>query len=147
MVVVVIHFEHIHSHVELRGHYKLLEEACERISARQNAGAFAPDVYSALLQGKAELVVGFRNGEVKGFFTCYVVEHPCSAPHLHVWHGYIRPGDPADGLVAAFVKLEEVAKEKGCVQLVFGTQRKGWERVARRVGMTLRDYTFSKEFS
>lgn len=141
----MIHFEKVTTHLGLQGYYGLIEEACARITARQGFRAFAPDVYAALLQGKAELIVGFRDGVVKGFFTCYVVEHPCSPPHLHVWHGYIRPGDPADGLIAAFAELSKVALEKGCSQLVFGTRRKGWERAAKRVGMSLRDYTFSKQ--
>jgi len=145
VVYLVITFEHVTSHHKLQQYYPLLEEACARLTARQDIRAFAPDVYAALLQGKAELIVGFRDGQLKGFFTCYPVEHPCSRPHLHVWHGYIRPGDPPDGLVAAFKEIEAVARAKGCVQIVFGTQRKGWAKVASRVDMTLRDYTFSKE--
>lgn len=138
----MIHFEHITSHVGLQEHYGLIEEACVRISRQQGFTAFAPDVYAALLQGKAELHVGFRDGQVKGFFTCYVIEHPCSPPHLHVWHGYIRPGDAADGIVAAFNQIESVAKSKGCTQVVFSTRRKGWVRAAMKLGLILRDYTF-----
>ncbi len=138
----MIHFEHITSHTGLQDYYPLVEEACRRISRQQGFTAFAPDVYAALLQGKAELHVGFRDGQVKGFFTCYVIEHPCSPPHLHVWHGYIRPGDPADGIVAAFEEIERVAQAKGCSQIVFSTRRRGWARAAAKLGLILRDYTF-----
>lgn len=138
----LIHFEHITSHTGLQDYYPLVEEACRRISRQQDIVAFAPDVYAALLQGKAELYVGFRDGEAKGFFTCYTVEPPCSPPHLHVWHGYIRPGDPADGIVAAFEEIGRVAQAKGCSQIVFSTRRKGWARAATRLGLILRDYTF-----
>lgn len=138
----MIHFEHVADHAGLQDYYPLVEEACRRISRQQGFPAFAPDVYAALLQNKAELHVGFRDGEAKGFFTCYVIEPPCSPPHLHVWHGYIRPGDPPDGIVAAFVQIEQVARDNGCSQIVFSTRRRGWARAAAKLGLILRDYTF-----
>ncbi len=141
----MIHFSRVTEIADLKKYYPILEEACSRITRRQSAEAFAPDVYAALLNGKAELVVGFRDGELKGFFTCYVIERPCGSRSLHIWHGYIRPGDPPNGLIAAFYELENVARQKGCTELVFGTQRKGWSKVAARVGMKLRDYTFQKD--
>lgn len=140
----MITFEHIETHTMLQSHFKLLEEGCERISRRNGFETFAPDIYHSLLLGKTMLVVGYRDGVVKGFFVYYTVEPPIGPSQMHVWLGYIRPGDPADGILAAFQEIEKTAKMHGCSQICFSTRRRGWEKVMKRVGMRVREITYFK---
>ena len=140
----MITFEHLKTHDQLQTYYFLLDEGCRRISKRQGYLTFAPDIYHALLEGKIQMVVGFRDGVPKGYFVYYLV-HPVIGPaQMYVWLGYIQPGDPEDGIIAAFDEIQKTAKEKACSQICFSTRRKGWGKVAERVGMQLRDFTFFK---
>lgn len=128
---------------KLQEYYPLIEDCCKRIT-RTGFPAFAPDVYAALLTNKAQMTVAILNDVPIGFFTTYVVEHPCQPSQLHIWHGYIVPGQPKDRLGWGFDALGKLAKELGCSQLVFGTRRKGWAKHAHTVGMNLKEYTFFK---
>lgn len=132
-----IHFRHVVMPEQLREHYPLLEEGCTRAG-----GSFAPDVYMLIMQGTVDFIVGFRDGSPRGFFTCYPVEHPGEPATLHVWHGYIRPGEQSDGLLAAFAELRRVATARGCQRIAFRTKRKGWARVAKKLCLSLDSYTF-----
>lgn len=136
-------FKHIKTHKEQREYYPLLVEACEYIS-RAGADNFAPDVYSAIQSGRAELVIGYHAGKAEGLFTCYPVSENGSIK-LHIWHGYIKPGGPKQYLIDAFEYLETYAKDRGCAELVFGTTRKGWLKVIPKFGFELQQYTFSKK--
>lgn len=138
----MITFEHLKTHDQLQTYFFLLDEGCRRISKRQGYLTFAPDIYHALLEGKVEMVVGFRDGVPKGFFIFYTMQPVLGPAQLFVWLGYIQPGDPEDGIVAAFEEIQRVAKEKGCSQVCFSTRRRGWAKVAERLGLHLRDYTF-----
>lgn len=90
------------------------------------------------------MVVGFRDGVPKGYFVYYTVSPVIGPAQMYVWLGYIQPGDPEDGILAAFREIEETAKSLQCSQICFSTRRKGWGKVAERVGMRLRDFTFFK---
>ena len=142
-----IHFERLETHDQLQTYFFMLDEGCRRISKRQGFLTFAPDIYHALLDQKVHMVVGFRNGEPKGYFVYYTVQPVIGPSQMYVWLGYIRPGDPEDGILAAFNEIEVIAKEKGCSQICFATRRRGWEKLANRVGMRIRDYTFFKGVS
>jgi hypothetical protein len=144
VVYLVITFKQLTTHDDLQEYFPLLEEGCKRISRTQGFTTFAPDIYHALLQGKVEMVVGFRDGVAKGFFVHHTVQPAIGPAHFYVWLGFIRSGDPEDGIVAAFNEIERIAAERGCSQIVFTTRRRGWGKLAERVGMRLRDYTFFK---
>lgn len=144
LVNTMITFEPLTSHDQLQTYFFLLDEGCRRMSKRQGFLIFAPDIYHALLEGKVSMVVGFRDGVPKGFFVYYTTTPVIGPAQMYVWLGYIRPGDPADGIVAAFAEIESIAKSLNCSQLCFATRRKGWGKVAEKLGMQLRDVTFFK---
>lgn len=129
---------------DLREHYWLLEEACERLTAREGRLHFAPDVYAALMRGEAQLTLVVDGGEPVGLFTTYPVT-TLDAKALHVWHAYVRPGCGAEALRAGLTECELQAAEQGRDQLVFGTQRRGWLRLAPELGYELAGFKFTKE--
>lgn len=136
-------FKHANSHELQREAYPLILEACEYIS-KSGADCFAPDVYAAVTSGQVELVIGYRDDISRGLFTCYVTKE-YEKRQLYVWHGYIRPGSPSEYLIDAFTYLEQLAKERGCSEIVFSTTRKGWLRAIRKFGFELKQYTFSRK--
>lgn len=140
----MIDFIHMSSPQLLRDYYWLVEEACANFNRHGN-NEFAPDVYSVLTRGQAEMFVGRDNGIPKGFFTCYTVQHPNQSPVLHIWHGYIQPGGSRAYLQAAFDYMNGLAKERGCSSFAFTTARKGWDRVIGRSKFRFVSTTFERE--
>ena len=84
-------------------------------------------VHDALKAGNATAVFGMKDGLPVGFFAGY----PQPDKAFFVWIAYLRAGyDLGEGIQM----LEDFAKCIGCTRLIFGTNRRGWERVARRYG-------------
>lgn len=84
-------------------------------------------VRDALKSGRSRAVVVFDNGEPVGFFMGY----PQVDGAFFIWAGYLENGfDLGEG----FKHVEDFARTLGCNRLIFGTNRRGWERVARKHG-------------
>ncbi|KII34850.1 hypothetical protein NL64_06190 [Pseudomonas fluorescens] len=124
----------------LREHYWLLEEACERLTAREGRLHFAPDIYGTLMRGDAQMTVMVEDQQLVGLFTTKV-----NGDALHVWHAYVRPGAARDTLQRGLAECELQAGERGCTRLTFGTQRRGWLRLAPMLGYELAEFKFTKE--
>lgn len=124
----------------LREHYWLLEEACERLTAREGRLHFAPDIYASLVRGDALMTVLVEAHAPVALFTTKV-----NGDALHVWHAYVRPGIPPAALRMGLNECEIQAGEQGCVRLTFGTQRRGWLRLAPALGYELAEFKFTKE--
>lgn len=130
----------ITSAADLREHYWLLEEACERLTAREGRLHFAPDVYAALMRGDAQLTLVLDDGEAVGLFTT-----KRNGEALHVWHAYVRPGADSETLKIGLSECELQAEEQGCARLSFGSRRRGWLRIAPTLGYELAEFKFTKE--
>lgn len=128
----------------LRDYYWLLEEACERLTAREGRLHFAPDVYAALMRGDARMTLVLEGDEPAGLFTTYQAE-TLDAKALHVWHAYVRPGANPQTLRVGLAECELQAAEQGRESLVFGTLRRGWLRLAPTLGYELAEFKFKKE--
>lgn len=124
----------------LREHYWLLEEACERLTAREGRLHFAPDIYADLMRGDAQMTVLIEDRELVGLFTTLR-----NGDALHVWHAYVRPGAGREALRCGLAECEIQAGEQGCSRLTFGTQRRGWLRLAPMLGYELAEFKFTKE--
>jgi|GEM_PF-3611126 len=124
----------------LREHYWLLEEACERLTAREGRLHFAPDVYLELMRGGAQMTTINEGDAVVGLFTTKVVDDA-----LHVWHAYLRPGTDPKALRFGLEECEIQCHERDCKRLTFGTQRRGWLRLAPTLGYELAEFKFTKE--
>jgi hypothetical protein len=140
-----MHCAKITSAQDLREHYWLLEEACERLTAREGRLHFAPDVYAALMRGDALMTLVIDAGEAAGLFTTYKRSATPDDGSLHVWHAYVRPGAHRQTLQIGLDECELQAQEQGCNSLVFSTQRPGWLRLAPELGYELVSYKFRKE--
>lgn len=128
----------------LRAYYPIIEEACERLSARERRDHFAPDVYRALMAGEGRGYVVLRDGEAVGFFAVQPTEDAECRPALQLWLGYARPGE-AGAFAAGLRECELVALDEGRSTLVLGTCRRGWLKRAPEFGFELREFLFEKQ--
>jgi hypothetical protein len=77
--------------------------------------------------GRACTVLGLKDDVAVGFFVGY----PQPDGAFFVWIAHLHTGyDLGEGIDM----LAGFAKDLGCTRLVFGTNRRGWERVARKYG-------------
>ena len=76
---------------------------------------------------RAYTVLGLKDDVAVGFFVGY----PQPDGAFFVWIAHLHTGyDLGEGIDM----LAGFAKDLGCTRLVFGTNRRGWERVARKYG-------------
>lgn len=130
----------------LRAYYPIIEEACERLSAREGRDHFAPDVYRALMAGEGRGYVVLRDGEAVGFFAVQPTGDADGRPALQLWLGYARPGEYG-AFAAGLRECELVALDEGRSTLVLGTCRRGWLKHAPEFGFRLREFIFEKQVS
>lgn len=136
----------IESVAMLRAVYPMLEEACQRISAREGREHFAPDVYARLVRGDARMTVIERSGEPVGLFvTAKGLDHNDLPTVLHIELAYVLPGQPDDVMWAGIAECQDQARDDKRTQLTFGTQRRGWMRLAPRYGYELKELIFSMQ--
>ena len=133
--------------VALRDHYPIINEACERLSAREGRLHFAPDIYATLLRGGAKGFVLLRAGEAVGFFMVQGTADSEDRPALQLWIGYARPGTGDDVFETGMNVCESIAVAEGRVTFVFGTHRRGWLKRAPHYGFELKEYLFEKRVS
>lgn len=92
--------------------------------------SFASDpnnVLRELLEGNARLTILFDDKEIAGFYIGY--RQPDNG--YFVWVGHLNKGyDLAEG----FDHIKNTARNMGCSHIIFGSERRGWERVARKHG-------------
>ena len=131
----------------LRAHYPIINEACERLSAREGRLHFAPDIYATLLRGAAKGFVLLRDGSDVGFFMVQGTADSEDRPALQLWIGYARPGTGDDVFGAGMEVCESIAAAEGRSTFVFGTHRRGWLKRASRYGFELKEYLFEKRVS
>lgn len=128
----------------LRDAYPLIEEAAARLNERESRGHFAPDIYHALLAGRARGFVIESCGEWVGFFAVEPGVDHTGGKALHVWLAYARPGHP-DAVARGLGECRVLATEEGARRLVFRTQRRGWMKRAPELGFQLQDFVFESE--
>lgn len=78
-------------------------------------------------KGAAYTVLGVKDDVAVGFFMGY----PQPDGAFFVWIAHLHLGyDLGEGIDM----LASFAKDLGCTRLIFGTNRRGWERIARKYG-------------
>lgn len=83
------------------------------------------DVYAAILYKKSVCVIGEENGEIQGFFVGYLQEDK----KFFVWAVWA-----IGGLTEGVKHLKEFCKQANCKGITFQTDRKGWDKVAKKFG-------------
>jgi hypothetical protein len=85
------------------------------------------DIKLSIETNHSYAVVAVKNNEVAGFFIGY----PDAENSFFVWAAHLNTGF---NLGEGFEMIADFAKSIGCTKLVFGTNRRGWERVAHKHG-------------
>ena len=96
------------------------------------------DVYHELMNGTAELVVGYYDSVYSGF----ILLHPAT-DHLFIWALYTVPGY-LHLFDSHWQPIVDAAKAAGLDKIKFGTTRPGWKKAAVKYGFELEELVFSR---
>jgi hypothetical protein len=88
------------------------------------------DVYTALVENKANLWLWIENDRTVGFVVGYV-----NGESFHIWCAYGILTDVGE----SFRQLEDMVKGQ-CKRITFESWRSGWDRVARKLGFNPRGW-------
>ena len=84
------------------------------------------DAYCDLKEGRANLYLTIEDK----YFTGYIITQTLG-DKLHIWAAYNNKNDVlVDGLEA----VKELAKEQGLSEITFISPRKGWDKIAPKIG-------------
>jgi hypothetical protein len=84
------------------------------------------DAYCDLKEGRANLYLTIEDK----YFTGYIITQTLG-DKLHIWAAYNNKNDVlVDGLEA----VKTLAKEQGLSEITFISPRKGWDRIAPKIG-------------
>ena len=84
------------------------------------------DAYCDLKEGRANLYLTIEDK----YFTGYIITQTLG-DKLHIWAAYNNKNDVlVDGLEA----VKALAKEQGLSEITFISPRKGWDRIAPKIG-------------
>lgn len=110
---------------ELKHYWPEIKYGLEQVLRKTSSAKWLPeDVYAELLYKKAICVMGMKNEDLQGFFV--------GKPHedgLFVWAVYSE-GNLDEGVQ----HLVNYAKAVNCRNITFKTDRKGWQKVAKKYG-------------
>ena len=84
------------------------------------------DAYCDLKEGRANLYLTIEDK----YFTGYIITQTLGST-LHVWAAYNNKNDV---LVDGLESVKELAKEQGLSEITFISPRKGWDRIAPKIG-------------
>jgi hypothetical protein len=85
------------------------------------------NILRELKEGNATLIILMDDKALAGFYIGY--RQPDEG--YFVWVGHLNKGyDLKEG----FDHIRNTARDMGCTHVIFGSERKGWERVARKHG-------------
>lgn len=111
---------------DIKKYWPDIKSGLEKILLKDPVQDWIPeDIYSAIQAKRVICVIGFGEQRVDGFFVGY----PMKDGTFFTWVGYVS-GDLEEGIN----HMVSYAKSLNCTQVKFGTGRKGWDRVARKLG-------------
>ena len=84
------------------------------------------DAYCDLKEGRANLYLTIEDK----YFTGYIITQTLGST-LHVWAAYSNKNDV---LVDGLESIKALAKEQGLSEITFISPRKGWDRIAPKIG-------------
>jgi len=91
-------------------------------------------IYNDLLAGNLLLWLAFLNGQYIGFATTSIVSVPTLPKHLWIVHTYKKLKVPSEWLLKGLERLEEYAKEMGCLDIRFYAKLKPWQAKLEKLG-------------
>jgi hypothetical protein len=84
------------------------------------------DAYCDLKEGRANLYLTIEDK----YFTGYIITQTLG-DKLHIWAAYNNKNDV---LVDGLESVKALAKEQGLSEITFISPRKGWDRIAPKIG-------------
>lgn len=84
------------------------------------------DAYCDLKEGRANLYLTIEDK----YFTGYIITQTLG-DKLHIWAAYSNKNDV---LVDGLESIKALAKEQGLSEITFISPRKGWDRIAPKIG-------------
>lgn len=84
------------------------------------------DAYCDLKEGRANLYLTIEDK----YFTGYIITQTLGST-LHIWAAYNNKNDV---LVDGLESVKALAKEQGLSEITFISPRKGWDKVAPKIG-------------
>jgi hypothetical protein len=112
----------------LRQHWEYIRHGLEIVRSKGHTDYIAEDVYCDCYEQRSMLFMGIIDNKPVGF----VVLQPIGN-RLHVWAAWSLINDEAL-FMQAFQEIQAIAKQGGKTKVTFNSERRGWERKARKMG-------------
>ena len=113
---------------QLRQHWEYIRHGLEIVRSKGHTDYIAEDVYCDCFEQRSMLFMGIVDNKPVGF----VVLQPIGN-RLHVWAAWSLLNDEAL-FMQAFQEIQAIAKQGGKTKVTFNSERRGWERRARKMG-------------
>jgi trehalose/maltose hydrolase-like predicted phosphorylase len=109
---------------ELKQVWSQIKPSLEDMASRSTW--IVEDAYSDIKEGRANLYLTINNN----YFTGYIITQTLGQT-LHIWAAYNTNNDVLkDGLEAT----KELAKQQGLSEITFISPRRGWDKIAPKLG-------------
>lgn len=115
---------------DIRNHWWFVRQGLEHILRKSPEWWIPEDVYSALVENRANLWLWIENDHAVGFVVGYI-----SGENFHIWCAY----GVLTSVSNSFRELENMVKDK-CTRITFESWRPGWDKVARKLGFSPRGW-------
>ena len=111
---------------DLRNWWSWVRPGLEKIKTKSSEAWIPEDVYADCYSQRSWLWVLFNNDKPVGF----VVLQP-NGNYLHVWCGFAYEGN---WLETGWEHIKQIAKAQGFTNVSFDSNRRGWDKVAGKMG-------------
>lgn len=119
---------------ELRSWWPWVRVGLDKVKTKSTEPWIPEDVYADCFEQRSMLWVFLENGRPLGF----VVLQPFGE-NLHVWCAHSDENNHKN-LLTAFVMTEEIARAGNAIALTFDSNRRGWDKTARKLGFRPRKW-------
>jgi hypothetical protein len=111
--------------------WAFVRQGLEKVRAKGHDEWIAEDIYCDCFNQRSMLwIVSDDNGDDYGF----MVLQPMGKA-LHIWAAWLDSTNP-DDIAKGFNEVKEIAKQGGCKKVTFTSVRRGWTRLAQKLGCT-----------
>lgn len=121
--------------LELRGWWAWIRPGLDHIKSKSTEAWIPEDVYTDCFEKRSMLWVFVKENRPVSF----AVLQP-AGNRLHVWCAYATEEDVAE---ASLAHIENIARQGNATELSFDSNRRGWERHAKKMGFRPRTWVKS----
>jgi len=116
--------------------WDLVEPGLRKVLEFDSEGRGPEDILKAMLEEREFMTLAFRGDDFMGFTVSWI-ERP------YKWHVDLLYSE--DNLLEAFPLLEDAARQEGASIMIFGSQRKGFKRLAKQLGFSEAYVSYRKD--